>query len=138
MDDASRPLAVHGWDRVPAVATALTADRRRYLARRRVARVLTLAVVVHQGVLLADVVARGGAAEPTRHASAALGLVVLVVTSVALAALLWWAWQRVAAVRPVVLPLDATVGEAVGIPELDPSARAHLSLTGQVDVPRRW
>lgn len=138
MDDASKPLAAHHWARTPAVAVRLTADREEHRKRRRTARLLTVAVCGHQTLLVADMVARATSDSDDLRRSAAFVFFLLGVTSILLGMLLWWAWRRVADVRPVVLHLDATVAEAVGIPELESQPRPHLGLSGQVEPPRRW
>lgn len=138
MDEASRPLAAHGWARTPAVALRLTADRVRYRRRRWAARLLTAAVVVHQTVLVVQVVARATDPAPDVRATAAWGLYLLGVSSLLAGPLLWWAWRRVAEVRPVVLPLDVSAAAAVGVPELESEPGPHLGLSGVVEPPRRW
>ncbi|GCD21898.1 hypothetical protein ACFO3K_02130 [Cellulomonas algicola] len=138
MDEASKPLAAHHWVRTPAIAARLTADREEHRKRRRTAWLVTVAVCGHQALLVGDMVVRATSDSEELRKSAAFVFFLLGVTSILFGLLVWWAWRRVVEVRPVVLPLDATVAEAVGIPELESTPRPHLSLTGQVELPRRW
>jgi hypothetical protein len=47
-------------------------------------------------------------------------------------------WRRSYAARPHVLPLDATPGQVVGVPELDEPSGRHLGLGGEQEPPTRW
>ena len=138
MDDASRPLAAHLWDHTPAVALSLVADRLAYRRKRWTARLVTAAVLAHQGALVVDVVHRALSDDPRTRASAAFGLFLLGVTSIGLGLLVVSLWRRSAAARPVVVPIDASIAEAVRIPELDAAPRDHLGLHGHVEPPQRW
>lgn len=138
MDNASKPLAAHRWVRTPAIAVRLTADRLEHRRRRRTALLLTAAVCGHQALLVADMMARVTSDSDDLRKSAAWLFFLLGVTSILAGMLLWWAWRRVVEVRPVVLPIDATVAEAVGVSELESAPRPHLGLSGQVELPRRW
>jgi len=57
-------------------------------------------------------------------------------------AAVWWAvrlWRRSFAARPVVLAVDATYAEQVGVPGLDdPAPARHRSLSGEQELPPRW
>ena len=93
---------------------------------------------MHQTVLVVETAVRAADPAPDVRATAAWGLYLHGVSSLLAGLLLWWAWRRVAEVRPVVLPLDVSVADAVGIPELESEPRPHLGLSGRVDAPRRW
>lgn len=137
-DDTRRPLAARTWERTPVYARALTADRVRHRRLLRTAWLVTAGVLWHQGVLVADLVRRATSDDPFLHKSAAFALLVLALTSIGLGLVVAWVWRRETAARPVVTGLDATPGEAAGVPELDAPPGDHLGLHGHVEPPRRW
>ena len=110
-------------------------EYRRLLWRSRmVTAVLSAPFVV--GVL--QIVALAGSDGDSRR-SAALVFLFLGLYTIVAGWALFRVWRRSFAARPVVLAVDATHAEQIGVPGLDdlPPGR-HRSLSGEQELPQRW
>jgi len=113
-------------------------DRDLYHRLRWQARCITVVAAIPFALMLSTLVTLAGAEDPQLHAAAGLIFFMLGLYTIGAAAALWWAWRRSYRTRPVVLPLDAGPGAAMGVPELDAPPRPHLGLNGEVPPPQRW
>ncbi|MDM7853426.1 hypothetical protein [Cellulomonas alba] len=112
----------------------------RVVARRRLlwAWVVTLLATGELAGRIAFLQPYARSDDPFTHATAAWIFFWLALETILLVTVVVWQWRRWLAVRPVVLPVDATRAVAAGVPELDEPSGAHLGLSGQVDPPPRW
>jgi hypothetical protein len=120
------------------VPPPLPVDRLAYRRALRTSRLVTAALTLPAVWLVLEVVARHRATEPQTRASAGFAFFVLGVHVLVSLLVLVPVWRRSYRLRPVVLPVDATHGQQVGVPELDETSGPHVGLTGQVPPPTRW
>lgn len=76
--------------------------------------------------------------DSSTHATAAWIFFWLALETILLVTVAVWQWRRWLAVRPAVLPVNATRAAAAGVPQLDEPSGPHVGLSGRVDPPRRW
>lgn len=112
----------------------------RVVARRRLitAWVVTLVVAVELAGRVAFLRPYARSDDSYTHATAAWIFFWLGLETIVLVTVVVWQWRRWLAVRPVVLPVNASRAVAAGVPELDEPSGPHLGLSGQVDPPTRW
>lgn len=116
---------------------ALPVDRIAYRRALRTSRLVTAALAAPVPWLMVELLTRAGGEGQTR-ASAGMVFFILAVHLVIATAVLVPVWRRSYRLRPVVLHVDASHAERIGVPELDEPAGPHRGLSGQVPPPTRW
>lgn len=118
--------------------SALPTDPEEYLRRRGHARAATALWAMFLVPQVASLVQLARSDSTQTRATAGFVFFVLVLAAAVTGYGVLTLWRRSYAARPHVLPLDATPGQVVGVPELDEPSGRHLGLGGEQEPPTRW